>query len=93
MRDCCDWWTVTAIRNSIINSANLFDSKEYTYIITGRIGPTGKTWLCNELRSNGLNAVEITELMYDIVNYNGNYNHFRLDVDNKVFVIVLNKEI
>ena len=86
-------WTVTAIRDSIINSTKLFDPKEYTYIITGRIGPTGKTWLCNALRSNGLNAVEITELVYDIVNYNDNRNHFRRDVANKMCVIVLNKEI
>lgn len=86
-------WTPRAIRDTIINSTNLFDPKEYTYVIMGRCGPTGKTWLCNELRTNGLNVIEITDQTYDIVDYHDERNYFRRDVMNKQCVIILNKGI
>jgi hypothetical protein len=86
-------WTPRDILDTILSSKSLFNPEEYTYIIMGRVGPTGKTWLCNELRRNGHNAIEITAQIYDIVDYHDEYNYFIRDVVNKQVVIVLNKGI
>jgi hypothetical protein len=86
-------WAPQDILNAILSSKNLFNPEEYTYIIMGRVGPTGKTWLCNELRRNGHNAIEITNQIYDIVDYHDEHNYFRRDVVNKQVIIVLNKVI
>ena len=86
-------WTPRDILDTILSSKNLFNPEEYTYIIMGHVGPTGKTWLCNELRHHGHNAIEITDQIYDIVDYHDEHNYFRRDVVNKQVVIVLNKKI
>lgn len=84
-------WTPQEILHSIIDTNRIFREDEYTYIIMGQHGPTGKTWLCNALKAEGFNAIEITELIYDLVDYCDNKNHFRRDIINKRVVIVLNK--
>lgn len=45
------------------------------YVICGRSGPTGKTWLCNELRKAGHDAVEISEALVGLVSYRDDKNH------------------
>lgn len=65
-------------------------AKEYTYIILGEAGPTGKTWLTSELKKQGFKAFEITENIYDLVFYYDSRNHYIIDHDNKQIVIVLN---
>lgn len=67
------------------------EEREYTYIILGRSGPTGKTWLCNELKVHGLNAVEISEDIFDLVHYKDDENHCTIDDFRKCVVIVLNQ--
>ena len=67
--------------------------KDYTYIILGRPGKTGKTWLCNELRVHGFNAFEISEDIYDLVRYNDEENHYIVNDIDKQVTIILNRSI
>lgn len=67
--------------------------REWVYIITGRSGPTGKTHLYNMLKKNGYNAYEISEDMIDLVDYQDNRNHYKIDYAKKQVMIVLNKRI
>ena len=71
----------------------VWDAKDYTYIILGRPGKTGKTWLCNELRVHGFNAFEISEDIWELVRYNDEENHVIVDDFKKQVVIVLNQSI
>ena len=69
------------------------DARDYTYIILGRPGKTGKTWLCNELRAHGFNAFEISEDVIDFVRYKDEENHVIKNVYNKQVTIILNQAI
>lgn len=71
----------------------LLNSNEYTYIVLGRVGPTGKTWLCDQLRKLGYSAFEISEDIWGLVSYIDDENHVRIDEYRKVCVIVLNTPI
>ena len=62
------------------------------YIICGRSGPTGKTWLCNRLQEAGYNAVEISEGINYLVEYRDNRNHIS-DMGFNQVIIVLNKRL
>lgn len=65
--------------------------KDYTFIITGKIGPTGKTWLTNKLRESGYTAIEITDQLYTLVDYTfPDRNAVHFDRINRTAVIVLN---
>ena len=67
------------------------------YIICGRSGPTGKTWLWNELRKRGHNAIEISESIWDFVEYPDTENHVRAAGTSSdgtpLVIIVLNKPL
>ena len=70
------------------------DSKERTYIIMGKAGPTGKTWLCNELNMHGFTAIEITEDIFELVEYeHTDENYVIRNNTDKHTVIVLNRPI
>ena len=71
----------------------LLNSNEYTYIVLGRVGPTGKTWLCDRLRKLGYSAFEISEDICWLVSYIDDENYVRIDEYRKVCVIVLNTPI
>ena len=60
-------------------------------IICGRTGPTGKTWLWNELRRAGHNAIEISEGINAFIDYRDNENHM-VDFGHSV-IIILNKTL
>lgn len=66
--------------------------KVYTYVIFGRSGPTGKTWLWNKLRVNGYRAVELTETFTEcgVTCCSSKDNLFILDDLTKQVVIILN---
>jgi hypothetical protein len=66
--------------------------KEYTFIIFGKSGATGKTTLCNALRDRGYNAFDISEDVSALAHYNiyGNDGYI-VDMARKVVVIILNK--
>ena len=80
--------------SEILRFADDYTDKTWNYIILGRTGPTGKTYLCNLLKSNGYNAMEINERIYDLIEYHRNgTNHFRVDTLRKQVVIVLNRSL
>lgn len=75
---------------------NYENLKDFTFIILGKPGPTGKTWLCNKLKKHGLNAIELTETLLDYIDYTGHQssmNDYYEDHDNKYVVIILNRPI
>jgi hypothetical protein len=67
--------------------------KDWTYVIFGKGGPTGKTYLCNSLRANGYNAIELSEDICGIVECHDNENHYLVYEHNKCLVIILNKRL
>lgn len=67
--------------------------KDYTYIILGRSGPTGKSWLRYRLIEAGYNAVELSEDIIWLVEYTDDKNHFIVNHMQKMVLIVLNRSI
>lgn len=67
--------------------------KDYTCIILGQTGPTGKTWLWDQLKSKGINAVEISEGLLGLVGYTDDRNHCLINDFHKTIVIVLNHSL
>lgn len=67
--------------------------KDYTYIITGKTGPTGKTWLCNRFILDGYKAVEITQGLMFACEYLHNGNEYSINADNRTVVIILNRPL
>ena len=72
--------------------------KEFTYIILGRSGPTGKSKLRDTLTELGYTAFEISESVARYVSYPEIYrpncgDHMVVDYYNKIITIVLNKLI
>lgn len=72
--------------------ASMCNPKDYTYIILGQPGPTGKTWLCDRLKSRGFKAIEISE---DVIKYVAYYerpgNSITFDDFDKHVTIILNE--
>lgn len=67
------------------------DHREYTYIINGRSGPTGKTWLTNSLVEKGYRAMDVSEAT---PHYSADKNNYiYIDKKSKVVLIVLNREL
>lgn len=64
-----------------------------TIIIAGRPGPTGKTWLREELRAMGYNAIEISDAIAWFVEYGDEKNHVAFDGLDNIYVVVLNKRL
>lgn len=71
------------------------DAMNKNFIILGQSGPTGKTWLCNELRERGLNAFEISEQICSFVGYNSYHdgNYIITSGLNGQVIIILNKRL
>lgn len=67
--------------------------RDYTYVILGRSGPTGKTWLWDKLKSNGFEVLELSETIYKLVNYADSDNHVLVDDLHKAIVIILNRSL
>ena len=66
---------------------------DYTYVILGRSGPTGKTWLRTQLVEAGYNAVELSEDIIWLVEYTDDKNHFIVNRMQKMVIVVLNRSI
>lgn len=63
----------------------------YTFIVLGRCGPTGKTWITTGLKQYGFTAFEIMESIAGLVDYRDGRNHvIKNDID-KTIIIVLNE--
>lgn len=67
--------------------------KDFTFIIFGRGGPTGKTWLSEQLRDMGYKAFDISENISDLVWYVDVKNSCRFDNIQKTVTIVLNERV
>ena len=67
--------------------------KEYTFIVLGRPGPTGKTWLTTGLQIEGFNAFEISEAVGCFVEYLDNKNHIIENHISKSITIILNQRL
>lgn len=80
-------------RMDIVRFAESHSKDDWTYIILGRPGRTGKTYLCNYLRRNDYNAFELSEDIWDLVDYHDEENHCRIDELTKRVLIVLNKPL
>lgn len=81
--------TASIIYREILKDPTL---KDYTIIITGKPGPTGKTTLCKLLVNAGLNAVEISESLYTRVAYLLNSdNEVVIDEENETVLVILNR--
>lgn len=64
---------------------------DYTIIVMGKHGPTGKTSLCDRLNHSQFNAIEISQLIFENVSYKDNDNHVEIDDCEKTIVIILNR--
>ena len=70
---------------------NKINRNDWTINITGRIGPTGKTWLCNELVKAGYKAKELSQFTMARLLSDDGMNHVIVDEDVKQVVVVLNE--
>lgn len=64
---------------------------EMTYFVMGTMGPTGKTWLVNQLKDAGYRAIDVMNDAWEFVSpgmTSGNY--MKVDEENKVVYISLN---
>ena len=77
------------IRKAVDNDESL---KSYTYIVMGKTGPTGKTYMVDRLKALGCNVVELSELIFDVVEYDDS-NYYRVDAMQKTVVIILNQRL
>lgn len=81
--------TASIIYREIIKKPSF---KDYTVIITGKPGPTGKTTLCKLLVNAGINAIEISEILYgNVVYLLENDNTMAIDEENKIILVILNR--
>ena len=67
--------------------------KDYTIIIGGGVPFTGKTWLCDRLVAEGFKAAEMEPILFDLISFSDNKNHVRMDEDNKIIYVILNKQL
>ena len=91
-RDSVADWSPARLLDHILKSPTKFP-KDYTYVILGRVGPTGKTWLTKELNNRGYKAFDLTESMYNLIDYPNDSNDYRIDQWQKFVTIVLNRRI
>lgn len=64
--------------------------REYTYLIDGRIGPTGKTWLCDKLNELGYKAHEVGDEMWAMYIHRDHNNSYQY-LPGNVAIIILNE--
>lgn len=64
-----------------------------TFIITGKNGSTGKTYLTNLLKKKGFSVIEITEDLLGIVSYVDDKNHIVLNRFEDVTTVILNEPL
>ena len=64
--------------------------QDYKYVVLGRPGPTGKSWITRKLKEIGCDAVEISELVYRYISYTDYENSYIFDSTNKICTIILN---
>lgn len=83
--------TPNEILKQILKERDMSSISEY--IILGKSGPTGKTWLWDHLRKNGLNATDLSEQLIGLVKYSDNNNHYIGPILGNKALIVLNRPL
>lgn len=76
-----------------ITHSRLLNDGHYTYLITGKVGPTGKTWLHKQLTDRGYSSIEIPQEIYQWSNFHDDKNHFIVDDSRNAVLIVLNRRL
>ena len=89
---CFTNMTRKAIEEFITNDPDFIN---YTIIITGKAGPTGKTTLANNLKEKGYKAIEISEHIHRHVEYTHprDYNTLIIDISDQYILVILNKGV
>lgn len=90
-----EYWSPSRALHTILERPQMYP-KDYTYIVLGKIGPTGKTWLTNALIDNGYKAFDLTESLYKLIDYPEDTidnNWFSVNHTQKFIVIILHRRI
>jgi hypothetical protein len=66
--------------------------KDYLYLILGKPGPTGKTWLTQELGKRGYQVSELSEELAPFLKAD-KFNHVIIDDLEKQVVVILNRDL
>lgn len=69
------------------------EKRPYTFIVIGKVGHTGKTWTTIGLRKYGFNALELSESIYNLVDYRDRKNHVIEDEFERTITIILNETL
>ena len=81
--------TASDVYRAIVNDSKL---KDFTVVIAGEPGPTGKTTLCKVLVGAGVRAIDISEVLDNHVEYLCKYeNDVDVDWENKIVLVILNR--
>lgn len=68
-----------------------WNPSEMTYLVMGEFGPTGKTWLVNQLKDAGYKAIDVMKDAWEFIRPLRMYgNYMKVDEVNKVVYISLN---
>lgn len=65
---------------------------DYLYLILGKPGATGKTWLTQKLKEHGCQVAELSEELAPFLNAD-KFNHVIIDDLEKQVVIILNRDL
>lgn len=66
---------------------------DYIFVILGKPGPSGKTWLCNQLRGLGYTVYELTHGVHNFIDFTDEKNHYVVDHIEKQVIIILNESL
>jgi broad-specificity NMP kinase len=80
----------STILEDFLKSVGKINTKK-PIIICGRPGPTGKTSLCDILRTHGSNVIEISDGVSSLVKYLDDKNHYI--EEEYYYLIVLNERV
>ena len=83
--------TPDGILYHIVHSKNRLMDDSRVFVVTGKSGPTGKSWLANELNTRGYHTIELSEGIGPLVQYRDDNNHVIVHRD--CVLIVLNHRL
>lgn len=73
-------------------STDEFVEDDYLFLILGKPGATGKTYLTRKLKEHGCQVAELSEELAPFLK-SDNFNHVIIDDLEKQVVIILNREL
>ena len=69
-----------------------FTGSDYLFLILGKPGPTGKTYLAQELKKRDYRVAEVSEELAPFLNAD-RFNHVIIDDLEKQVVVILNRDL